>query len=218
MDLEFSGEHLVLLAERAVFWPRRATLFVADLHLGKDASFRKHGIPVPQGIGREDLERLSDILRQVNAGRLVFLGDLVHASSGLTPSTIGTVAGWRSGQPDLHIVLVRGNHDRSAGDPPPEWKIECVSEPEEDPPFLLHHAPPERANPFPALAGHLHPAVTLVGAANTHMTLPCFWMRANTLVLPAFTGFSGRPRIAPEVGDRFFVAGEGQVVEAACFE
>ena len=29
-----AGEELTLLAERAAYWPRRATLFVADAHFG----------------------------------------------------------------------------------------------------------------------------------------------------------------------------------------
>ena len=216
-EVEWFGERLDLLAERAVWWPAKSTLLVADIHLGKDASFRRYGIPIPMGSGQNDLNRLTALLGATGARRLVFLGDLLHARSGMTDSTRDLVHGWRQRHKELTVILVRGNHDRSAGDPPPDWEIECVSEPFQDPPFLLCHAPPQGVPVSAALAGHLHPAVTLVGPANTSMSLPCFWMRSHTLVLPAFTSFAGRPEIAPEPGDRIFVIGEGQVAEVPVY-
>ena len=35
-----AGEQLLLLGERAVYWERTRTLFVADPHFGKAAAFR----------------------------------------------------------------------------------------------------------------------------------------------------------------------------------
>ena len=45
----------MLLAERALYWPRAATLFVADVHLGKAAAFRAGGVPLPRGATAADL-------------------------------------------------------------------------------------------------------------------------------------------------------------------
>jgi metallophosphoesterase superfamily enzyme len=47
------GERFVLLPEKAAFWPAMKTLFVADFHLGKAASFRRAGIPLPPGTKRQ---------------------------------------------------------------------------------------------------------------------------------------------------------------------
>ena len=44
-----AGTRWVLLAGRALLWPERRTLLVADLHLGKGAVFRARGVPVPSG-------------------------------------------------------------------------------------------------------------------------------------------------------------------------
>mgnify|MGYP000930301407 CR=1 FL=1 len=41
IEIPLLGESLALLPERAAFWGRTRTLFVADFHLGKAASFRK---------------------------------------------------------------------------------------------------------------------------------------------------------------------------------
>jgi len=40
------GEELLLLPQRALWWPAQKTLLVADLHFGKAATLRAHGIPV----------------------------------------------------------------------------------------------------------------------------------------------------------------------------
>jgi hypothetical protein len=36
-----AGEKLGLFAERAIYWPARSTLLVADPHFGKAATFRR---------------------------------------------------------------------------------------------------------------------------------------------------------------------------------
>ena len=213
MEIDWHGERLELLAERAAYWPRTGMLLVADLHVGKDAAFRQRGLALPAGVGASDLRRLTTILQSRPVSRLVFLGDLIHARSGITPATCDDVAEWRKRHDTLDVTLVRGNHDRAAGDPPADWRIDCVAEPYSAPPFSLCHNPSLHGSGLPTIAGHLHPAVGLAGPAGTHMTLPCFWMREGLLVLPAFTEFSGRHRIDAAHGDRIFVVGEGHVVE-----
>ncbi|NUR18637.1 MAG: DEAD/DEAH box helicase, partial [Gemmatimonadaceae bacterium] len=52
------GEELVLLPERAAYWPARTTLLVADAHFGKAATFRAAAIPVPAGTTDATLGRL----------------------------------------------------------------------------------------------------------------------------------------------------------------
>jgi metallophosphoesterase superfamily enzyme len=46
---------LLLLPEKAVFWPAQGMLIIADIHFGKAASFRAQGIPVPRGTTTENL-------------------------------------------------------------------------------------------------------------------------------------------------------------------
>ena len=46
-ECSVAGEKLLLLAERVAYWPAKGALFVADFHLGKAASFRSAGIPLP---------------------------------------------------------------------------------------------------------------------------------------------------------------------------
>ena len=56
------GERVRLHPERALHWPAGDALFVADVHLGKAASFRASGVPLPRGSTQADLTRLSSLL------------------------------------------------------------------------------------------------------------------------------------------------------------
>src|SRR3982074_1557313 len=53
LTIELAGEEIILLPERAIYWPRAETLFVADTHWGKDATFRAAAIAVPGGTLRD---------------------------------------------------------------------------------------------------------------------------------------------------------------------
>ena len=210
--IEVRGEELVLLAERAVYWPSRRMLLVADPHIGKAATFRAAAIPVPAGTTEGTLGRLDATIDRTGAERVVFLGDFLHARTGRAPATLQTIAAWRARHAALRVTLVRGNHDRHAGDPPRELEIECVDAPAREAPFaLVHHPAPAREGY--ALAGHLHPAAPLVGPGRQALRLPCFWFGAEYAVLPAFGEFTGAASIGPVEGDRVFVIAGDRVVE-----
>ena len=56
------GTVLWLLPGRAVWWPEARSLFVADVHFGKAASFRHAGQPVPTGTTADNIARLDVLL------------------------------------------------------------------------------------------------------------------------------------------------------------
>ena len=211
-EIVVAGETLRLLPERAVWWPARDTLFVADAHWGKAATFRASGIFVPRGTTLEGLSRLDSALQRTEARRIVFLGDYLHARQGRVRGTLGALAAWRDAHADIELLLVRGNHDRGAGDPPCETGVECVDPPVLEPPFVLSHHPGSSANGY-VLAGHVHPAVRLAGRGRQRARLPCFWFTAGGAVLPAFGDFTGTAVVQPQAGDRVFVVATERVVE-----
>jgi DNA ligase-associated metallophosphoesterase len=199
--VDLQGEAMTLLAERALLWERTATLIVADTHFGKAATFRAAAIPLPGGTTSETLSRLSRALGHTKTRRLLVLGDFFHARSGRAPGTLAAIADWRERHADLEIVLVRGNHDRGAGDPPREWRFDCHDEPWIEAPFAFRHHPCEEASGY-VLAGHIHPAISITGLGRQRERLPCFLFGARIGLLPAFSDFTGGAAVRPQPGDR----------------
>ena len=56
-QIEIQNQHIILTNYRAAFWEEEETLFLSDLHVGKAAHFRKHGIAVPTSVMDSDLAR-----------------------------------------------------------------------------------------------------------------------------------------------------------------
>jgi DNA ligase-associated metallophosphoesterase len=212
VTVEVGGEALVLLPQKAAFIPRTRTLLVADAHFGKAVSFRRLGVPVPRGTTRENLAVLAALVAQWEARRIVFLGDFLHSERSHAPSTLGAVARWRAEHAALDLVLVRGNHDDRAGDPPQALGFTVVDEPWGEGSLALCHHPAPSAAAY-VLAGHLHPCVSLGGRAHDHLRLPCFHFGAGVGVLPAFGSFTGMSAVRAEPGERVFAIADEAVIE-----
>lgn len=211
LEVAIGPETLRLLPERALFWPRARTLFIADLHVGKAAAFRASAVPIPEGSTADDLARLTRVVKRTQVKTLVILGDLLHASASRQPALMDAVLAWRAAHPTLRIFLVRGNHDRAAGDPPSEWGIIPVNGPTRGPYFVLNHTPVVPDEGY-ALAGHLHPGVVLHGKGHQRLKLPCFWLMPRCAVLPAFGSFTGVRAVEPVAGARVFAVTPERVI------
>jgi len=223
--IQLGTARLQLLPQRAAYLVDSQCLLVADMHLGKAHNFRRLGVPVPGGTTAATLARLSQAVQQTQARQVVFLGDLLHAKGGANPQTWQTVQDWRRAHAELELVLVRGNHDQQAGDPPAAWQIRCETEPLLLGGLALRHHPQAVPGHY-TLAGHLHPAVVLQGRrpgriavgrrsgpGPGRLRLPCFHFGTQLGVLPAFGEFTGMfvpPRLR---GDRVFAIADDSVLE-----
>ncbi|SMF39996.1 MULTISPECIES: ligase-associated DNA damage response endonuclease PdeM [unclassified Pseudomonas] len=210
LAIEHCGETLWLLPDKALYWPARRALLVADVHIGKAASYRALHQPVPRGTTEATLARLDQLLTSHECQMLIILGDFLHAKTARAPATLAKLQTWRERHAGLRIVLVRGNHDRHAGDPPPALGIEVVEEPWLLAPFALQHEPVVHPQ-HPVLAGHVHPVFVLQGRARQRLRLPCFLMGDAISLLPAFGEFTGGWRVHPDAENRVFLAGAGRV-------
>jgi DNA ligase-associated metallophosphoesterase len=190
---------LTLLGERAVFWPAADALLVSDLHLGKGESFRRAGLAIPRGLTRDDLARLTALLAATRAARLLILGDVLHGA-------LHAEAGWREDWAafrDTHrgvsIEAIVGNHDRALPSGAQALGMVLLPEGQVEHGIALCHEPDHAPPTVPSLCGHLHPATIVPGLGR----LPAYWWRSGRqqLVLPAFTGFSGRIATRPDTGD-----------------
>ena len=208
------------LPERALWLAASRSLVIADVHLGKSATFRHHGLPIPEGDDARDLARLLDLARRHDAAEVVVAGDLFHAPAGITPELEETLATFLHAL-DRPLHLVAGNHDARLKRLPCELRAEPSLR---RGPYRIVHDPAEATPPDPGgtgdtdspalvLAGHWHPAVTLRQGRSGRLTLPAFLLRAGVLVLPAFGGFTGKARIQAQSGDRWFAPLRQDVVE-----
>lgn len=211
VELELAGERLWLRADHSVFWPARRTLFVADTHFGKSGVFRRQGMNVPSGTTDADLARLESAIAETQARRLIILGDFVHAPPAADEPWLARFAAWRARHAGVEIIVTRGNHDR-VKTLPIALNIDWQPGARFEAPFVCQHEPGHDAR-GPVLAGHIHPVVRL-RAGSESVRLPAFWRHADGLMLPAFCSFAGGGRIEPAAGDRLFVVGEDEVIEA----
>lgn len=211
-EVSVAGEPLLLLPERALFWRKEALLVVADAHFGKGATFRALGVPVPSGTSAENCAILGALTDRLGVRHILFLGDFLHGPRAQSESTLAALSSWRDLYPGLRLTLVVGNHDAKAGAPPAALGLELASEPYTLGPFRFCHHPGRAAGMGGfEIAGHLHPAVRLLGRAHQSERLPCFWVRPHSLVLPSFGAFTGAALVHPEPGDRMFVVGSERV-------
>jgi hypothetical protein len=219
---------LRLIPERAAFVEATGTLLVADLHLDKPEAYRREGVPMPEGILEEMLDRLARAIERTGAREVIVLGDLLHSRRGADRRTDERFAAWRERHP-IPMRLVGGNHDRAAsrhlgtwriGDAGHEATLEAVG-------GVLHlrHEPGAGRGPLDSrdhadgsprqeacVAGHLHPMASLASGTR-RLLLPCFHASSAALVLPAFTAFASGVRVQPAPGERVYAIAEGRVIE-----
>lgn len=201
-----------LLPEKAIYWQKKKTLLVADLHIGKSGHFRKHGIAVPKEVNRSNLENLSEILKQTSTEHLVILGDLFHSNINKEWQEF---IQWRKQYRKLEVSLVIGNHDILKKENYHSGIINLFKKMTMGP-FLMVHDLEEfehlrETNKY-MLSGHIHPAVKLKGKGRQTIKLPCFYFNNEYGILPAFGRFTGTYAIDPQEDDNVFVIADSKVM------
>ena len=213
MALEAAGETLLLHPDRAVLWPARRTVIVADTHFGKSGVFRRHGLAVPAGSDDHDRRRLSDLIEGAQARRLIVLGDFLHAPLEPDGEDARDLQAWAAALA-IDLRIIAGNHDRGAAlqwTSPVHWHEADLVEA----PFRFTHDASRgcaRGGTLFTLSGHIHPVVRLGGLRRRGPRVPVFWQREGGLVLPAFGLFTGGHLVAPGGADRIFALGPQRVV------
>ena len=183
--MELAGEHVLLLGARALYWPARSRLVIADLHLGKSHVFRQAGIAVPRGATMDDLRRLSNLLTQTAARELLIVGDVLHGPAAQAAWRDAWVE-WRAAHQGVGVAVLAGNHDRALDGP--ALGMRQLGEAWADGPFLFRHLPHADTQGRHVIAGHVHPKTRVAGVRRSW---PTFWLRPGITVLPAFSDFTG---------------------------
>jgi DNA ligase-associated metallophosphoesterase len=174
------GITLELCPERVVSWQAVATVFVADLHLGRSTAIPTEYSPAT----RTTLQRLSTVIERYAAKRLIILGDAFHMRRSYSAEIVRDVREWRERWRSVDIVLVRGNHERVLGDPPAELGFRCVDPGYVESGLMCVHEP--RTVDDYTIGAHLHPSILVPSTRVAAQAVPCFVIGTNYLVLPAF--------------------------------
>lgn len=186
-QINFSNAELTLTNQRALFWEKHQTLILSDLHLGKAAHFRKNGIALPTQITLQDLERLEQLIQYFTARQVIIVGDLIHAGANTEVTLLHDFITKNAG---TGFILVKGNHDRFSNvqwkkmgirEVYDNWNIEQI--------HFKHHMPTTLSQP--TISGHMHPGITIRMPPKGAITLPCFIVTPQQLILPAFSLFTG---------------------------
>jgi len=208
-----SGQSFLLHPFKGMLWEKTATLFVADLHLGKATHFRKAGIPVPKEVRQSNFDKFTALLLDLNPKRVIILGDLFHSECNTAWEDFTFITKQFS---EISFELVVGNHDIMDETQYAYAKMAIHPEPYEVAPFILTHHPLE-SDDIPEdlfnLCGHIHPAVYLHGVAKQGMKLPCFHFAEKQGVLPAFGEFTGTALMRTKKKDQVFVVSGEKVIE-----
>lgn len=202
------GEALHLTNLRAIFWEREKSLILSDLHIGKTAHFRKHGIPIPDKVLHQDLKQLELLLKEFNPLKLIVVGDLFHAESNTDTQFFSD---WISSYQGLELVLIKGNHDRISWQKVEGIDFKSVKSLELEP-FKFVHNPEDVSNPKNfSIVGHIHPGVQLKGRGKQRLKLPCYQLSKNLLILPAFSKFTGLNTHANKKEDVYYAFTEEEI-------
>ncbi|ARV10703.1 phosphoesterase [Winogradskyella sp. PC-19] len=180
-------EELTLTNQRAIYWKNKNALILSDIHIGKTAHFRRHGIPMPDGILQKDLERLKALITHFEVNQLLIVGDLFHAE---TNSDMSTFKLWLRQFENLKLVLIKGNHDMQSNQLMDDLGIEVITTMNIGPFILIHESEDGNSDSF-TLSGHTHPGVLIKGKGKQKLKLPCYQINSKQLILPAFSLFTG---------------------------
>ena len=212
IELKIGSSTIVLLPEKAIYWPEKRMLILSDIHLGKSGHFRKSGIAAPAKINSKNLQRLSSLINDYNPETLCVLGDLFH--SDMNRDWI-EFEEWRKLFQNLHFKLVLGNHDTLHNSFYDTANIEISDFSIAEPFIFTHQADKknDKKSSLTRISGHIHPAVKLKGKGRQTLRIPCFKVSGNEILLPAFGEFTGMHTIKPHETDRVFGVVDNSIFE-----
>ncbi len=198
------NQTLWLSPERCIFWEEQEALILSDLHFGKTGHFRKSGIPVPQSIYKDDLQRLLSQVQYFKPARLIIVGDLFHS---VANKELELFSRWRSDFRELAIELVKGNHDILNKKWYEQNQIKVIQHLSIDR-FCFVHDINDACEPTGPeqyyFSGHIHPGVAMNGGGRQSLKFPCFYFGEQYAILPAFGKFTGTAIIEPNRRDSVF--------------
>lgn len=207
MNIQLKNENFILHPSGAVFWERKKTIIISDVHLGKVTHFRKHGIAIPENAISENFRKITAVLDYFLPEKIIFLGDLFHSTKNAEWDLFEK---WIL-ENNHETYLITGNHDII--DESHYKKIGViVTELLEIDNFFFTHHPTEKIDLF-NFSGHIHPGIVLRGLGLQTLKLRCFFCKPNQIILPAFGEFTGKYFLKPNSEDTIYAIAGNDVIQ-----
>ena len=214
--LKVRGEQLILLPEKAIFWPDENVLFVSDIHLGKSSVDSHHIKGLNNELVTYELERISALILKYKIKILGVTGDMFHRKA---EHNWQSYLSWRNQFPKVKIELAVGNHDSSLLTNIQKLDVRIREEIFLGPFQLQHYPAKESETGKYILAEHLHPVILVNNKVNREKAYsPCFVVGEQRSILPAFGTMARTGSIQPKQDDRLFVVESGQISEWSLFD
>lgn len=183
----FAGNDLLLNNQRSIYWQEQNALIFSDLHSGKSAHFRKHGMAIPSYLHYSDLERLQFLIQHYQPKQIIIVGDLIHATSNKEVTDLKRITSTFS---TIDFHLIKGNHDRISEKLIKDLGIASVTENLVIDGIQFVHEQSSH-NTLPTISGHIHPGIQIPLLKNSRKKLPCFVVQPTQIILPAFSKLTG---------------------------
>lgn len=216
MTINFGGETITLLPQRAVFWGAESTLIFSDVHLGKAQSLQKVGIPISSSAHEEDLHTIGTLIHRWSPQHIVILGDFIHDVHSWSGDLIVQMRAFFQVHRHLSWTLVLGNHERGSEMPLKNLPIRLVSDHLQVRGINLAHGHAKKVSSVGKIEhrieGHVHP-VHAIREGSTRLRLPCFVQTKERLILPSFGTLTGGFEFEPLKQQHIFAVTPAEVFE-----
>ena len=221
-EAELAGQRILLDPAGAMILPEHGLLCISDLHLEKGAAFARRGQLLPPWDTLATLRILESVIARHNPKIVVSLGDNFHdrvGSSLMPPPFRQMIEDMARGR---EWIWINGNHDPDGAMTLPGISVDVLHLSN-----LVFRHEPSADNAHGEIAGHLHPAATLV-RREKRVRRSCFATDGVRMIMPAFgvttggldlrhkalTGLFDRPRLVAHMlgRDRIYSVPFGNLV------
>ena len=184
-DVFFADQHFSIFPNGELYWQRKKTLIISDLHFEKGSFFSKTRQFIPPFDTIETLRQLTNFIDDHPVETIIFLGDLVHDKLAFQRMPGKAKELFFHILKKINCTLTVGNHDdasflRDIG-------LNLTENIIIDDICFSHHATSDKKF---SVFGHYHPKVRLKINSRGIWT-SCFILNKEKLLMPSYGYFTG---------------------------